>query len=92
MRRLLEPGGDVDGVARDERVSLAGDDLPGVDADPGLELELADGIAHLPGGAHRAQRVVLVRDRHPEDGHHRVADELLHRAAVPLEDRAHLCS
>ena len=28
-------------------------------------------------------------DRHPEDRHHRVADELLHRPAVRLDDRLH---
>jgi hypothetical protein len=31
-----------------------------------------DRLAHLGGRAHRAQRVVLVRDRDAEDGHHRV--------------------
>src|SRR5205823_3078068 len=30
---------------------------------------------------------VLVRDRSPEDGHHRVADELLHRPAIALDLR-----
>jgi hypothetical protein len=30
---------------------------------------------------------VLVHGRHAEDGHDRVADELLHRAAVALDDR-----
>ena len=47
----------------------------------------ASARAHLVGGADRAQRVVLVDDRHAEDGHHRVADELLDGAAVPLERR-----
>ena len=32
--------------------------------------------------------VVLVQDRHAEDGHHGVADELLHRAAVGLDGLA----
>ena len=36
-------------------------------------------------GAHRALGVVLVRDRRTEYRHHGVADELLDRAAVPLE-------
>ena len=36
-------------------------------------------------GAHGAQRVVLADGRHAEDGHHGVADELLDRAAVPLD-------
>ena len=47
-----------------------------------------DRRAHLERGANGAQRVVLVRDGDPEDGHHRVADELLDGAAVTLEDRA----
>ena len=37
--------------------------------------------------AHRPQRVVLVHDRHAEDRHHRVADELLDRPAVAFDDR-----
>jgi hypothetical protein len=31
-----------------------------------------------------------VEDGNAEDGHDRIADELLHRAAVPLQDGAHL--
>ena len=42
------------------------------------------------GGSHRAQCVVLVRDRNPEDRHDRVADELLDGAAVALDDRAQI--
>ena len=34
-------------------------------------------VAHVAGGAHRAQRVVLMDLRHAEDGHDRVTDELL---------------
>ena len=89
-RRLLEPRRDVHRVAGDERVALAGDHLAGVDADPRLQPERGDGGAHLPGGPHRAQGVVLVGDRDAEHGHDGVADELLDRAAVPLEDRPHL--
>src|SRR6266498_4055410 len=40
----------------------------------------------LVGGAHGAERVVLVHRRHAEDGHDRVTDELLNGAAVPLDD------
>ena len=85
---LLQPRGDVDGVAGDERVPLPGDDLAGVDADARLEPELVHVVAQLDGGAHGPQRVVLRRNRDPEDGHDRVADELLDRAAVALEHRA----
>ena len=85
---LLEPRGDVDRVAGDERLSLsAHDDLARVDPDPCLQLVLGDRLAHLPRRADGAKRVVLVRRRDPEDGHHRIADELLDRAAVTLEDR-----
>ena len=49
---------------------------------------LADRSAHLRCGAGRTQRVVLMRDRYPEDSHDRVADELLDSATVALEDDA----
>ena len=47
-----------------------------------------DRVAQLDRGAHRAERVVLGGDRDAEHGHHRVAHELLDRAAVALEDHA----
>ena len=55
-------------------------------ADPDLELALlsrpvADGKRRANG----ALRIVLVRQRRPEERHHGVADELLDRAAVALE-------
>ena len=95
-RRLLEPGGDVDGIAGDERLALAGDDLARVHAgaererDRQLLAERRQPIADLGHGADRPQRVVLVRDRDAEHRHRRVADELLHRAAVPLHDQPDL--
>ena len=95
-RRLLEPGRHVDGVARDERLALAGHDLARVDARPERErhrqllAERRQPLADLGHGAHRPQRVVLVRDRDAEHRHRRVADELLHRAAVPLDDQPDL--
>jgi len=79
--RLLEPRGDVDGVARRERVRPSGHDLAGVDTDPDVDL---DRVAKLGGGANGAERVVLVHDRDAEHGHDRVADELLHRSPVTL--------
>ena len=39
-------------------------------------------------GSDRAFGVVLARDRRAPDGHHRVADELLDRAAVALDQRS----
>ena len=87
--RLLEAGGDVDGVSRYERLALASDDdLAGVHADPRLEPVGCHSFAHLPGRAYGAECIVLVRDGDAEDGHDRVADELLDRAAVALEDGA----
>jgi hypothetical protein len=55
-----------------------------------LEAERLDGGPKLGRGANRTERIVLVGLRHTEDGHDRVADELLDRAAVALEDRARL--
>ena len=95
-RRLLEPGGDVDGIARDERLALAGHDLARVHAraererDGQLLAERRQPLADLRHRPHRPQRVVLVRDRDAEHRHRRVADELLHRAAVPLHDQPDL--
>src|SRR5204863_2872787 len=40
---------------------------------------------HTDAGSHRAIPIAFVRDRRAEDGHHRIADDLLDRAAVPLE-------
>ena len=87
--RALEPGGDVDRVSGGEPLLGAGDDLARVHADPSLDAELGECRAHLDRGPAGAQRVVLVHRRDAEDGHHRVADELLHRAAVRLDDLLH---
>ena len=91
--RLLESLRRVDRVTRDERRRLvAGHDLAGVDPDPDPQLghltrpgtrSAARRPLHVERGPHRAQRVVLVGARQAEHRHHRVADELLHRAAVP---------
>ena len=99
-RSRLEPLRDDDGVAGGERVALrrvAGVDLARVDAgadadpDPERRLELVvqarELAAELDGRPHRAQRVVLVHDRDPEDAEDGVADELLDRAAMALEHR-----
>ena len=100
---LLEAGGDVDGVAHGERRAgggVARDDLARVHADPHLEpyapllLELVvqrrEPVAHLGRRADAAERVVLVDAWDAEDGHDGVADELLDRAVVTLDDGAHL--
>ena len=50
-------------------------------------VELRDGGDEVERRADGALGVVLVRDRRAPDGHHRVADELLDRAAVALDQR-----
>jgi hypothetical protein len=100
--RLLEPGGDVHGVARREGAAGRGrarDGLAGVDPDAHRELDTAlvaqlaaqgrDLVAHLRRRPHGAQGVVLMHDRDPEDPHDRVADEVLDRPAVALDGVAH---
>src|SRR5207248_1441983 len=97
-RRLLEPGGDVDGIPGGERAAVVRHDLAGVDSHADLELgpelfaELAaqagEARAELVRRARRPQRVVLVDDRDPEHRHHGVADEFLDRPAVTLEHLA----
>jgi hypothetical protein len=99
---LLQPGGEVDRVAEHQGVAdvgIAGHHLAGVD--PGahrqghapVALQLAvqplDALAQLGRGADRPHGVVLVQRRDAEHGHHRVADELLHGAAVALQHRPH---
>ena len=101
-RCLLEARGDVDGIAGDEPLAgrrVAGNDLagvhPGADREPNAPLPLELVVQHIlraphaRGGAHSAQRVVLVELGQPEDGHDRVPDELLDDAAVALELGAH---
>jgi hypothetical protein len=47
-------------------------------------------VADRQRGPHCPLRVVLVRSRRAEDRHHRIADELLDRAATPLELLPHV--
>ena len=97
-RRALQARSGVHDVAGDEPFSLLGagtqgdDGLAGVDADPHLEgersvlvVQVLDRLEDAECGANGALGVVLVRDRRAEDGHHRVADELLDGAAVALD-------
>ena len=91
-----------DGSAGRERLPVGripGDDLAGVDPGPDREphavrflqllVQAAERGAQVDGGAYSAQRVVVVDGRDAEDGHDRVADELLDGAPVPLELPAH---
>ncbi len=97
-RHSLEAGGGVDDVSRDESLAFRaagadGDDrLTRVDPDAHLERErrilrvqLDDRLQDAESGPHGALRVVLVGDGRAEDGHDRVADELLHRPSVALD-------
>ena len=101
-RSLLEPRCHVHRVAAHEGLAgarVARDHLAGVDPDPqadsraetALELvvQLLEASQHVGGRADGAERVVLVRDGHAEDGHDRVADELLDGRPVLDEDLAH---
>ena len=89
-------------LAGDESVPfrmIPGDDLSGIDPDPDLEangecagellVQRAEAGEHVLGGSSGPEGVVLVCDGHPEHGHHLVPDELLDRAAVPLDDLSH---
>ena len=100
---LLQPLGEVHGVAGDERRTrpgVAGHDLTRVDSDPALELDAPGRLQldvqfhqlapHRLSGPHCPERVVLVHRGNAEDGHHLVATESLNDAAVALHDRLHL--
>jgi hypothetical protein len=72
------------------------DRLAGVDRSPHSKVEgrillvqLADRVEHPEAGPHGALRVVAMRNRGAEDGHHRVANELLHHAAKRFDLRLH---
>jgi hypothetical protein len=96
---LLESRRHVDRVAGRQRVALAGNDLAGVETDPArqanapvaleLPVELLEPGDHVRRRPYGPQRVVLVHHRDAEDGHDRVADELLDGAAVTFDRRAH---
>ncbi len=94
-RRALQAGRHVHGVA-DHGVGLAhgpGEHLTRVHAHPQVEVhpfgkvlvDLVHGLLHGQAGPDRALRIVLVRHRRAEDGHHVVADVLVHGAAVALD-------
>src|SRR6266550_5942212 len=95
LRGLLEPRGDVDGVTRRKRATLARHDLAGVDAHPDPQLgpevalkvfiQAAELLAQLVRGPGCPQRIVLVDDGDSEDGHDRITDELLHGATVAFQ-------
>jgi hypothetical protein len=86
-RGVLQARCGVHDVAGRERLAAArlvdrDDRLAGVDRGPRRKI---DRLQHAQSRANGAFRVVAVRDRRAEDRHHRVADELLHHAAVLLD-------
>ena len=91
---LLEPRGDVDGVAADERAALArpaGDHLACVHSDAERQLVPEDGLEpplHRQRGVQRALGVVLERLRRSEGSHHRIPGELLDGSSGALDLRA----
>src|SRR5581483_5699287 len=102
-RRLLEARRRVDRIPRDQsltRRDVPRHDLARIDAGAVLETDPPAGLEtvvdpdqrllHVPGRAYGAERVVLVQAWEAEDGHHRVADELLDRASMAFEDGLHL--
>ena len=50
-----------------------------------LAVQLVDALEHAQARANRALGIVTVRNGRPEDGHHRIADELLQHAPVVLD-------
>jgi len=90
LRRRLDPRGGVDEVARDHPLTLGakGDGRLAAEhprADTEARIERRDRADEVERGANGPLRVVLVRDRRAPERHHRVAYELLHGAAVPLD-------
>ena len=95
---LLEARGKVHGVAGGHRCAterVADHDLARLDPDPCLQpdalarlrvpADLDEALADRQRGADGTFRIVLVGLRQTEDGHHRVAAELLDGAAAPLD-------
>ena len=90
---LCSRDGGVDDVAGDHPLVRGADRhrrLAGQHAGASLDAraERLDRVDQLERGTNGALGVVLVRDRRAPDGHHRVADELLDRAAVALDHLA----
>ena len=92
---LLESGCDIHRVARDQEIAGGGlaacDDLAAADAQSDRQAlaECAvfpDPIPELECCSHGPRGIVTMRHGQPEDGHDRVADELLERSSVGLDD------
>ena len=88
-RGLLQPRSDIQRVPGRQPLLRTREHLARVDPDPTLHAQLRQRIPHLHGSATRPECIVLVRHRNPEHRHHRIADELVHRAAVRFDDPLH---
>ena len=94
-RCLLEPGRDIDGIARDEGAAFprpADDYLSGVDTDAKREPlaeQLAQPQLHRQRRVQRSLCMILPRRGRSEDGNDRVADELLDSASTERDLRRH---
>ena len=86
---LFEAGRDVDGIARRKAFGSAGHDLARGESDPPGYSEVGEGVPHLYCRPAGAKCIVFVQDGHAEHSHYCVADELLDRAAVALDDALH---
>ena len=97
-RRPLQPRRRVDDITGDKALTVGqprierDDSFACVDADPDLQRQTGilrvqplDRLENRESRPHRPLRVVLVRHGRAEGRHHRVADELLHGAAVTLD-------
>ena len=98
---LLQARGDVGGVSDrgvvhpEVAADAADDDEPAIEALAHLERQGAlalqftaivlEGALDAERGAHRPLRMVLVSDRRAEERHDAVAEELIHRAFVPMD-------
>ncbi len=87
LRRGLQPGGQHRGVTERGVVHpQVVADRPHHDqaaVDPGPDVHLGP-CGDAEGGQHRAPRMILVRDRRPEQRHEPVAEELVDRALVAV--------
>ncbi len=93
LGRRLDARGGVDEIARDHALPLRAEGdgrLAGQHAGTRLEprVELGHRGDEVERGAHCPLGVVLLRDRRPPHRHDGVADELLDRAAVALDQRS----
>ena len=99
LGHLLQPSGDIDGVAGHDVLVGSGHHLTGVDADANGEadamlrfefrIQLRQPLEHLARCPERPLSVILAHDWDAEGGHDRVAHELLDGTTPGLDRRGH---